>query len=103
MLYRNEIMKYLSIRYLSIVVRDNTRLDTARSVRIVSRNNRVAYRGKPPRPEPLPVDCFAFFANIQISQLDRCKIDQRKMPRISKRASLLKEYEAVAKIHAVKA
>ena len=44
-----------------------------------------------------------FFANFQISQSDHHNFDHPKMPRISKRASLLKEYEAVAKFQVEKA
>ena len=43
-----------------------------------------------------------FVANVQISQTDHHNFDWPKMPRISKRASLLKEYKAIAKSHAVK-
>jgi len=46
---------------------------------------------------------FYFFANGWISQSDHCNFDYPKMPRISKRASLLKEYEALAKGSAEKA
>jgi len=33
---------------------------------------------------------FSFFINVQISQSDCCNIDYPKMPKIAKRASLLK-------------
>ena len=55
------------------------------------------------RQSSLEHQIFYFFANGWISQSDHCNFDYPKMPRISKRASLLKEYEALAKGSAEKA
>ena len=51
-------------------------------------------------------DFFSYiFANVRISQSDHCDFDHPKMPtgRISKRARLLNECEAIAESHAEKA
>jgi len=45
---------------------------------------------------------FSFFVFVQISQSDRCNIDHPKMPRISKRANLYKDFKAVAKSQVIR-